>query len=187
MAPAITADETADLARRAMGEGCKRAFEALYRSHVNKIHGLVWRLCGGDRALAEDLTQDAFVRAWNKRHTFRGDAAFGTWMHRVAVNVVMSDGRSKVRAARAISHNATDADLDQFGANPTEFRDAGMDLDGAIAQLPERTRTVLVLYAVHGYKHEEIAEMTGMATGTSKSQLHRARQLVKAHLGMNEA
>lgn len=168
-----------------MGEGCRRSFEALYRAHINRIYGLVWRLCGGNRALAEDLTQDAFVRAWNKRHTFRGDAAFGTWMHRVAVNVVMSDGRSKLRAARTISHNATDADLDRFGADPAAFRDAGMDLDGAIARLPERTRTVLVLYAVHGYKHEEIAEMTGMATGTSKSQLHRARQLVKRHLGMN--
>ena len=181
-----TADEIADLASKAMGDGCKRSFEALYRHHIGRIYGLVWRLCGCDRDLADDLTQDAFVRAWQKRSSFRGDAAFGTWMHRVAVNVVMSDGRSKVRAARTISHNVTEADLDGFGADPSDFREQGMDLDAAIAKLPERTRTVLVLYAVYGYQHDEIADMTGMALGTSKSQLHRARQLVKTHTGLSD-
>jgi RNA polymerase sigma factor (sigma-70 family) len=161
--------------------GDRLAFEELYRSHCDRIYGLCWRMCGGDKALAEDMVQEAFVRAWNKLDLFRGESKFGTWLHRLTVNVVLSDRR--IRVKRLQREQAMDDDVER---TLTGARDvyAGLraDLETAIAGLPERARTVLVLYDIEGYQHREIAEMTGMAVGSSKAQLHRARKLVREAL-----
>lgn len=162
-------------------QGDAAAFEQLYRLNSGRIYALCWRLCGGDASLAEDLVQEAFVRAWNKLHQFRGDSSFGTWMHRLAVNVALSDRRIRLRRVgretqmdEAIERTAMGAaDISQGLRN---------DLEQAIGQLPEKARTVLVLYDVEGYRHAEIAEITGMAVGSSKAQLHRARKLVRKAL-----
>lgn len=161
--------------------GDRPAFERLYRAHCDRIHALCWRLCGGDAALAEDLVQEAFIRAWDKLHQFRGDSAFGTWMHRLAANVALSDRRIRLRKVRR--ERAMDEGIERTAVGARDvtqgLRD---DLERAIAQLPERARTVLVLFDVEGYEHAEIAAMTGMAVGSSKAQLHRARKLVREAL-----
>jgi len=158
--------------------GDRLAFEKLYRSHCDHIYGLCWRLCGGDRALAEDMVQEAFVRAWNKLDLFKGDSKFGTWLHRLAVNVVLSDRRIRVKRLRREQEFDENVERVQVGDRDV-FAGLRKDLEGAIAGLPERARTVLVLYDIEGYRHDEIAEMTGMAVGSSKAQLHRARKLVQ--------
>jgi len=158
--------------------GDRHAFEQLYRSHHDRIYALCWRMCGGDKALAEDMLQDAFVRAWTKLHLFRGDSKFGTWLHRLTVNVVLSDKRIRVKRLQREQELGEGIERTMVGDKDVS---AGLrkDLESAIAGLPERARTVLVLYDIEGYRHAEIADMTGMAVGSSKAQLHRARKLVR--------
>jgi len=165
--------------------GDQLAFEKLYRSHCDRIYGLCWRMCGGDRALAEDMVQEAFVRAWNKLHLFKGDSKFGTWLHRLTVNVVLSDRRIRVKRLQREQAFSDDIERVQVGDRDV-FAGLRKDLEAAIAGLPERARTVLVLYDIEGYQHSEIAEMTGMAVGSSKAQLHRARKLVQEILKDSE-
>jgi RNA polymerase sigma-70 factor, ECF subfamily len=162
-------------------DGDRHAFEQLYRSHCDRIYALCWRMCGGDKALAEDMAQDAFVRAWNKLHLFRGDSKFGTWLHRLTVNVILSDKRIRVKRLRREQELGESVERTMVGERDVS---AGLrkDLEAAIAGLPERARTVLVLYDIEGYRHAEIAEITGMAVGSSKAQLHRARKLVRRSL-----
>ena len=165
--------------------GDRLAFEQLYRSHCDRIFALCWRMCGGDRALAEDMVQEAFVRAWNKLDLFRGESKFGTWLHRLAVNVVLSDRR--IRVKRVQREQEMDENVERVLVGQKDVV-AGLrkDLEAAIAGLPERARTVLILYDIEGYQHAEIAEMTGMAVGSSKAQLHRARKLVREVLTEHE-
>jgi RNA polymerase sigma factor (sigma-70 family) len=161
-------------------DGDSRAFEQLYRRHSDRVYGLCVRLCQGDRAKAEQATQDAFVRAWEKLDSFRGESQFGTWLHRITVNVVLGEHR-------LLQRWTTFEDVEEQGPRPelsVEPADHGLsrDLEHALARLPKGARTVLWLHDVEGYKHEEIAELTGVAVGTSKAQLHRARKLMKEHL-----
>jgi RNA polymerase sigma-70 factor (ECF subfamily) len=171
-------DADADLVRRAV-EGDVRAFEVLYRRHVGRVHGAVWRLAGMNRARAEELTQEAFVRAWQKLASFRFESAFTTWLHRLAVNVALMDLRDRdpVRDAEP-----EDAELVLQAATPFCAGERE-DLERAVAALPPRARAVLVLHDVEGWKHGEIAEQLGMAIGSSKAQLHRARGLLQRKLG----
>ena len=173
-------DEDFDLVDSAR-EGDRFAFEQLYRKHRDRIYALLWRLSGGDAALAEDLLQESFVRAWQKLGSFRGESRFGTWLHRLSANVGLSDRRSRMRRVQHETELSDSADRTAVGARDVS---AGhrMDLEQAIAKLPERARTVLVLYDIEGYSHAEIAEATGMAVGSSKAQLHRARKLVRENL-----
>ncbi len=162
-------------------DGDRLAFEQLYRSHCDRIHALCWRMCGGDRALAEDMVQEAFVRAWNKLELFRGESKFGTWLHRLTVNVVLSDRRIRIKRLQREQEMVADVERTLVGDRDV-FAGLRKDLEAAIARLPERARTVLVLYDIEGYRHAEISEMTGMAVGSSKAQLHRARKLVREEL-----
>jgi RNA polymerase sigma-70 factor (ECF subfamily) len=168
-----------ELVRRA-AEGDVEAYERLYREHVGRVHGLCLRMTR-DRSEAEELVQDVFVRVWEKLGTFRGGSAFSTWLHRVAVNTVIERLRAHGRW-----RNRHDALADPEAAPDDAFarRDgADIDLERAIAELPERARMVFVLHDVEGHKHREIAEMTGLAVGTCKAHLHRARGLLRAALG----
>ena len=162
-------------------QGDRAAFEGLYRSNRDRVYGLLWRICGGDAALAEDMLQEAFVRAWQKLHSFRGESRFGTWLHRLSANVALSDRRTRLRRVqREVSLDET-VERTAIGERDV-FADKRMDLEKAIARLPERARSVLVLYDIEGYRHKEIAEITGMAVGSSKAQLHRARKLLREEL-----
>ena len=179
----LSATETQRVDKARAGD--RLAFEKLYRSHCDRIYGLCWRMCGGDAALAEDMVQEAFVRAWNKLHLFKGDSKFGTWLHRLAVNVVLSDRRIRVKRLKREQAFSDDVERVQVGDRDV-FAGLRKDLEAAIAGLPERARTVLILYDVEGYQHNEIAEMTGMAVGSSKAQLHRARKLIQETLKDSE-
>jgi RNA polymerase sigma-70 factor (ECF subfamily) len=162
--------------RRAAG-GDQGAFERLYRRHVARIHTMVRRMAGPDAA--DDLTQDIFVRAWDKLATFRGESAFGTWLYRLGVNVVLSRRRSdKHERTWIIDDEISLADAAQPSPHPA----ARMDLDSAIARLPDGARKVFVLHDVEGWTHEEIAEQMGLVPGTSKSQLSRARAALRRML-----
>jgi RNA polymerase sigma-70 factor (ECF subfamily) len=170
-----TAGEAVDVHLAVAGD--TRAFERLYRVHAARIHSLARRM-GGDQE-ADELTQEVFVRAWQGLGGFRGDAAFGTWLHRVAVNVIMTR-----RAAHAVRRTRMVEGDDPFAALPAPAggREHRVDLERAIQRLPEGARRVLVLHDVEGYKHEEIAGALGVTVGTSKAQLHRARLLLRDHL-----
>lgn len=154
------------------------AFERLYREHVPRVHGLARRMVGED--VADDLTQEVFVRVWQKLWTFRGDSSFGTWLHRLAVNHILSR-RATLRRAEARTVSG-DEHLKDLGARPPR-PGLRLDFETAIARLPEGAKQVFVLYDVEGYTHEEVAGLMGISVGTSKSQLHRARMLLRRVLG----
>ena len=155
--------------------GDEHAFKTLYQRHVGRVFALCLRMTA-DRVRAEELTQDAFVRAWRRLGSFRGASAFSTWLYRIAVNVVLVSLRTEGR--RRARFEATD-DFSRF-AHPDADRTAvGLDLEYAIKSLPPRARLVLILHDIEGYRHREIARALGIAAGTSKAHLFRARQLLK--------
>ena len=167
-----------ELVVRRAQSGDQEAFGDLYRAHAGRVYALCLRL-EADAARAEELTQDVFVRAWERLASYRGESAFGTWLYRLAVNVVLSDRRSAWRRARRELVTA-----DPSALEPPAARPAGRDLDleQAIAALPPGARTVFVLHDVEGYTHDEIAGLSGIAEGTSKAQLFRARRLLREAL-----
>jgi RNA polymerase sigma-70 factor (ECF subfamily) len=165
-----------DVALAAGGDSI--AFERLYRTHVSRIHSLTRRMLGSHDA--DEVTQDIFVRTWQKLGQFRGDSAFSTWLHRLAINVVIEKRRSY-----AIQRERMDDDpaaLETITVAPARA-DLTVDFEAAIEQLPPGAREIFVLHDMEGYKHREIAAMLGITTGTSKRQLHRARMLMRKHLG----
>ncbi len=165
--------------------GDRQAFERLYRAHVNRIYSLCARMVA-DRTRAEELTQDVFVRAWEKLHLFRGDSSFATWLHRLAVNVVLNERKTEGRRRTRFEEEdeGGEAGMDGFAGvvgMPLAPGDL-LDLEQAITRLPPGARRVFTLHDVEGYKHEEIAEMLGVTTGATKAQLHRARMLLREAL-----
>ena len=160
-------------------QGDTAAFERVYQEHLPRVYNLARRMAGPDAA--EELTQDVFVRVWQKLALFRGESSFATWLHRLAVNVIIERFRT-LGAMRDRFLPDGEAVLDIAPALPTSHYDLGMDLQAAIEELPPGARTVFVLHDVEGYRHEEIAGMLDISTGTSKSQLHRARQTLRGRL-----
>ena len=155
----------------------QRAFESLYRLHVDKVYGLCLRMTG-NVSEAEDCAQEAFIQAWKKLDKFRGDSAFATWLHRIAVNTVLGRMRKSKREQDRIQAVA------DISPSPASVENDGSlrDLSDAVNRLPEGARHVFVLGAVYGYSHEETSGMLGIAVGTSKAQLHRARRLLAQQL-----
>ena len=179
-AASFDAGEDAVLARRAASADVS-AFEALYRRHHRRVHGVIARLVGQAGARAEDLTQEAFVRAWQALPSFRFESAVSTWLQRLAVNTALMELRA--RRSRPLVDDDEDA-LESLSTPDTAGHAVlGRDLERAVATLPPRARAVLVLHDVEGWKHEEIAEELGMAVGSSKAQLHRARGLLRTRIG----
>jgi len=167
-----------DLVRRAQS-GEEAAFEALYRAHAGRVFALCLRL-SGDRTRAGELVQDVFVHCWERLGSFRGESAFGSWLYRLAVNLVWMENRGdRRREARVLPVEDPQA-LERSGDTTTAG--VSVDLERAIGSLPDGAREVFVLYDIEGYRHEEIARMTGIAVGTSKAQLFRARRLLRERL-----
>jgi len=165
----------ADLVRDAQ-RGDAAAFEELYRLHVSKIYGLCLRMCANP-AKAEDLTQEAFIRAWQKLGSFRRQSSFRTWLHRLTVNLVLGDLRSTGRwESRLTAIDSLPERGDGGGGAKPEIT---FDLERAISQLPPQARMVFVLHDIEGYKHREIASLCNLAVGTSKAHLHRARKQLR--------
>lgn len=157
------------------------AFETLYRMHIDKIYGLCLRMTG-NVAEAEDCTQDAFIQAWSKLDKFRGQSAFGTWLHSVAVNTVLGRMRKSKR-----EHDRIQAANEVVPVSGSISDSGGLrDLEEAMNRLPSGARHVFVLHAVYGYSHLETGDMLGIAAGTSKAQLHRAKRLLAQQLNKDD-
>ena len=170
------AQVSAELARvRAAQAGDAGAFRLVYEAHVGRVHALCLRLTG-EPSWAEELTQDVFVRVWERLGSFRGDSAFGTWLHRLAMNEGLMALRSARRREARVEPRGDPPETPAHAARESE---AAIDLERAIAGLPEGCRTVFVLHDVEGLRHEEIAQLTGTAVGTSKAHLFRARRLLR--------
>lgn len=190
--------------------GDMRAFERLYRLHAGRVMGVCLRMTRR-RDLAEDCVQQTFVRAWRNLAAFEGRSAFGTWLHRIAVNEVLTyarnhgtrvegsdvsiddvaEGRDAASEsaselyARALSSSTQASSTHSSSMMALDASDV-MDVEQALATLPEGARHVVVLQAVYGYSHEEVADMLGIAVGTCKAQLHRGRRLLRERMGLKE-
>jgi RNA polymerase sigma-70 factor (ECF subfamily) len=167
--------EAADAALAASGDAS--AFERLYRVHVARIHSLAHRMTSADDA--DELTQDVFVRAWEKLGTFRGESAFGTWLYRLAVNVILGKRAAMGRNRERIQGGD---ELLEHSPSRSVTPDLTVDFESAIERLPEGAKRVFVLHDIEGYKHKEVAEMLGVTAGTSKAQLHRARMALRQYV-----
>lgn len=167
-----------DLVARAQA-GDQTAFRDLYRQHAGRVYALCLRLTG-DASDADERTQDVFVRLWDKLRSFRGESAFSSWLHRLAVNVVLNERRTTWRRERRVTPVEDPGALERNRGNPTEG--LSIDLERAIAELPDGAREVFVLFDIEGYGHADIASLTGIAEGTSKAQLFRARRLLREKL-----
>ena len=170
-----------DLVARAQA-GDQTAFRELYRQHAGRVYALCLRLTGnsGD---AEERTQDVFVRLWDKLRSFRGESAFSSWLHRLSVNVVLNERRTTMRREQRVMPTEDPENVGAQHAAPV--RDSSglkIDLERAIAELPDGAREVFVLFDIEGYGHAEIAALVGIAEGTSKAQLFRARRLLREKL-----
>lgn len=184
----LTEPDAIRLAQR----GDAAAFERIYRLHSRRVYALCLRMVG-NTAEAEDLTQEAFLQLFRKIATFRGESAFSTWLHRLAVNVVLMKLRKKTLPATSLEET-TEPDEETGGPR----RDIGapdllltgsidrVNLQRCIEQLPPGYKAVFVLHDIHGYEHNEIAGIMGCSIGNSKSQLHKARmrlrELLQEHL-----
>ena len=161
-------------------KGDVRAFERLYREHVGRVYGLCLRMTR-DPAMAEDCTQETFINAWKALARFETRSSLATWLHRIAVNVALA----KRRKSSVVLESTSDDDGEVIESDwtletPLEVN----EIEAAIERLPEGARDVLVLHALYGYSHLETAEMLGVAEGTCKAQLHRARSLLRDKLGV---
>jgi RNA polymerase sigma-70 factor (ECF subfamily) len=166
-----------DVVRRAQ-RGDVEAFETLYRAHSAAIYALCRRMVGAEGEALE-LVQDIFVRAWERFTTFRGQSSLATWLHRLGVNVVLEH----LRFAKRDASRFIEGDDTTLGSrSPAGQMDARIDLDAALVRLPGGARAVFVLHDIEGYSHEEIAQMTGIAPGTARAQLWRARRALLRHL-----
>lgn len=171
-------DEQVFLARARQAD--QAAFAELYRLHVGKVYGLCLRMTG-NASEAEDCTQEAFIQAWRMLDRFRGDSAFSTWMHRVAVNTVLGRMRKERREQDRLRAVGDMQVQEQTSGDSSNME----DLQQAVDQLPSGARHVFVLHAVYGYSHEETGDMLGIASGTSKAQLHRAKRLLAQQLNLH--
>jgi len=173
-------EDLGDVALACKGDG--QAFERLYRRYVARIRGLACRMAGA--AAADELTQDAFVRAWERMRTFRGESQFGTWLHRLTVNVILEDRRGSARRRVFQGDDAGAVERASVGPADAAF---SIDFEAAVDRLPDGARHVFVLHDIEGYKHHEIAAIAGITVGTSKGQLHRARMILRKHLAAGAA
>lgn len=160
-------------------DGDMAAFEQLYRRYAGRIYAVCLRITA-DQGVAEECAQDAFLKAWDALSEFRGESSFGTWLTRIAINMALQRLRLERRHLRLIQPGTGEL-MDTFAA-PDTAPDPDMDMERLVAGLPPAARAVFVLHAIEGYSHEDIAAMIGIATGTCKAHLHRARQLLQTRL-----
>jgi RNA polymerase sigma-70 factor, ECF subfamily len=178
-------DKPADgLLVAAARRGDVKAFESLYRLHCSKVMGLCLRMTR-QHDVAEDCVQQTFIKAWRNLGTFEGRSAFSTWLHTIAVHVVMGHLRSQ-KPWLTVSTSVADDEPSLYDESIEHDTGQFIDIEHALMTLPEGARCVVILQAIHGYSHEEVAGMLGIAVGTCKAQLHRARRLLRTRLDIGE-
>src|ERR1700741_108684 len=182
-AMATAGGESVQVARARNGDA--GAFESLYRAHVGRVYGLCLRMTGQAES-AEDLTQDTFVSAWRSLPGYEGRSSFSTWLHRIAVNAVLAQ-RRRPQGRNEVSLTDDDGGQTEFADEPGIDPATPLDIERAISALPPGARDIVVLHGIYGYSHEEAADMLGVAVGTCKAQLHRARNLMRARMRAGEA
>ncbi|MCF2947668.1 RNA polymerase sigma factor [Paraglaciecola aquimarina] len=163
---------------RSVQNGDKRAYNILYQEYIGQVYGLCYRLTG-EKMLAEDAAQEVFIQLWRKISNFKGDSKFSTWLHTVTSNITISYLRKQKGWMQKMFNLEDSVAMNE----PAEESVGKVDLESYVVKLPERARIVFVLHAIEGYRHEEIAQMTNMAVGSSKAQFHRAKQLLKEWMG----
>jgi len=177
-------DNVSDLVGR-----CRKGDEAAWRElvtlHTRRVFGIAYRFVGRVDE-AEDLTQDTFVNAWRSLPGYEGRSSFSTWLHRIAVNAVLAKRRSP-QGRSEISMTDDAGEQMDFEAHATLDDATPIDIEQAISRLPPGARDIVVLHGIYGYSHEEAAGMLGVAVGTCKAQLHRARHLMRARMGSENA
>ena len=166
-----------DLIQAVQG-GDKQAYNRLYREYIGQVYGLCYRLTG-EKMLAEDAAQEVFIQLWRKIGNFKGDSKFSTWLHTVTSNITISYIRKQKGWLQKMFTIEDSVAINTVA----EESSSSVDLESYVVRLPERARIVFVLHAIEGYRHQEIATMTGMAVGSSKAQFHRAKQLLKEWMG----
>ena len=169
-----------ELIRRVLA-GDAVAERALYDAHVDRVYRLAYRLAGNDADLAQDFTQEAFVRAFNKLNEFQGRSAFATWLHSITVSVSLN-GLRKVKRIRQREVEIDDVTPVGYSVGRNAEPDLKERLKNAIAGLPEHYRSVFVMYDMEGYSHEEIGSALNVPVGTSKARLSRAREKLREQL-----
>lgn len=181
-APGARQDEVALIERCRNGD--LGAFEELYRTHAGRLYSVALRLLGNP-ADAEDLLQEIFLAAHRKLDTFRGESALGTWLYRLATNLCLDHLRSRSGRSRQLTDPIDDEQglFDLGSSTLAEQTVTKMDLERALARLPEGCRAAFVLHDIEGLEHREVAEVLGVAEGTSKSQVHKARLKLRGMLG----
>lgn len=163
------------------GNGDSQTFKQLFDKYVNRIYAFCLRTCSNPQ-LAEELTQDVFVKAWEKLHTFRGESKFSTWLHSIAVNEFLMYKRTQKRILQKVVQTDNIAQYDSASERNEYHFNTNIDIENAISTLPEQAKIVFILHDVHGYQHKEIAGIAGIEIGTSKAHLHRARKLLREEL-----
>lgn len=171
-------DQDSELVNRAQ-RGDQQAFYELYQRHHKRVYSLCWRMLA-DKDSAEDVCQEVFVQLWQKIGNFRGDSKFATWLHSVATNIVLGHLRKQKNWLQRV-FSVEERRVEESHSPMSDHAELSI-LDQKIQALPERARVVFVLFAIEGYRHEEIASMMKMAVGSSKAQFHRAKTLLKAAL-----
>lgn len=175
-------DASHDLIARAKS-GDQVAFAEIYKIHVGRVFGLCLRILG-DRSRAEELTQRVFVRTWNKLDSYRFESSFSSWLYRLAMNVLLNELKTKISMRSwDCSFEDLPIDMNSQGRSSPELK---IDLERAIAALPAGARVIFVLHEIEGFDHNEIAERLGLANGTCKAQLSRARRLLREALKNHE-
>lgn len=164
---------------RRVQTGDAGAYERVYRQFVGRVYATCLRMLA-NQEWAEQVTQDVFVQAWERIASFRADGSFAGWLHRLTVNTVLLALRTRKRRRQWIQ---TTTDMLRYDRTARQAPEGSrLDLEAAIATLPEKARLVFVLYTIEGYKHEEIANVLQVTVGTTKAQLHRARKLLRTRL-----
>jgi RNA polymerase sigma-70 factor, ECF subfamily len=162
--------------------GDRQAFRLLYREHIGRVYAVCWRLLG-DRQKAEDACQEIFIKVWQNLSGFEGNSSFATWLHSIATRTVIDLWRKDKRLKFVDTEELAEAADRQAYDSAMPASDADtQNLEQAIQRLPPQAKAVLILFALEGYQHAEIADMLGIAEGSSKAQYHRARQLLRSFL-----
>jgi len=162
-------------------QGDGNCFKRLFEINVNRIYAFCLRMAANPQ-LAEEITQDVFVKAWENLHKFRGESKFSTWLHSIAVNEFLTQKRMQKRFMQRFTSTDDVLKYDRHGEKPEVHFNTNIDLENAISSLPEQAKMVLILHDIEGYKHKEIAEMINIEVGTSKAHLHRARKILREEL-----